>query len=120
MSAQVGGRCSGHHISGVLDVPGGVGNDELALGGGKVTVGGADRDPLFAFGPKAVGQQGEVDVFVPSFLLLRFFDGFKLILEDRLGVMKESTDKGALPVVHAARGGEPQEIHVQVIVFFSH
>ena len=87
--------------------------------GGAVTVGDVDRDPLFAFGPKAVGQQGEVDVFVPSFLAAAL-DGFKLILEDRLGVMKESTDKGALPVVHAARGGEPQEIHVQVIVFFSH
>ena len=71
-----------HHISGVLDVPGSIRNDELALGGGKVTVGGVDRYALFAFGPKTVGEQGEV-AFRPLFSCY-CAHGLKLILEDRL------------------------------------
>jgi hypothetical protein len=40
--------------------PGGVGDDELALGRGEVAVGHVDGDALLALGAQAVGEQREV------------------------------------------------------------
>ena len=59
---QVGGRGAGDHVAGVLNVARGVGDDELAPGGGEVSVGDVDRYPLLPLRPQAVGQQGEVGV----------------------------------------------------------
>jgi len=100
-------------------VTGGVRDDELSLGSGEITVGDVDGYALFSFGSKAIRKQGQVDVLVPSFLTASF-NGFKLIFEDCFGVMEEPTDQGALSIVHASRGSEAEQIHIQVIVFFSH
>jgi hypothetical protein len=47
----------------------GVGDDELALGGGEVAVGDIDGDALLALGLQAVDQQRQVDSspVVPTF-----------------------------------------------------
>ena len=63
---QVGGRRAGDHVARVLDVPGGVGDDELALGRGEVAVGDVDGDALLALGPQAVGEQRQVGVLVAA------------------------------------------------------
>ena len=83
---EVGGGGTRHHVAGVLDVSGGVGDDELALGRGEVAVGHINGDALLAFGPQSVGEQREVHLLVaaaPRGLLHRF----QLILENRLAVV---------------------------------
>ena len=51
---QVGCAGPGYHVSGVLDVPWRVGNDELPFWRGKVSVCHVNGDALLAFGPQAV------------------------------------------------------------------
>ena len=63
---HVGGGCTGDHVAGVLDVAGGVGDDELALGCGEVAVGDVDGDALLALGAQAVGEQREVGGIVTT------------------------------------------------------
>ena len=59
---QIGGRCPGDHIAGVLLMARRVGDDELAALGGKESVGDIDRDALFAFSREAIEQQRKVEV----------------------------------------------------------
>src|ERR1700722_8706314 len=61
---QVGVGCAGHHIASVLDMSGGVGDDEFAVGRGKIFVGNVDGDALLTFGAQAVCEEGEVDLTV--------------------------------------------------------
>ena len=110
---EVGGGGAGDHVAGVLDVAGGVGDDEFAAGGGEVAVGDVDGDALFAFGAEAVGEEGEVDV-VGAALGGGALEGFELVFEDVFGVVEEAADEGALAVVHAAGGGEAEEVHVEI------
>ena len=107
---QVGGGRAGHHVAGVLDVAGGVGDDELAPGRREVAVGDVDGDALFPLGAQAVGQQGQVGVVlapVPAGPL----DRLQLIGEDRLGVVEQPPDQRPLAVVDRAGRREPQDIH---------
>jgi len=63
----------------------------------KVAVGDVDRDALLPFGPQAVGEQGEVGVVLapgPAGPL----DRSELILKDRLGVVQQAPDQGALAI----------------------
>ncbi len=60
--SEVGGGGAGHHVAGVLLVPGRVGHDELALLGGEVAVGDVDGDALLALGREAVDQQREIEL----------------------------------------------------------
>ena len=108
---EVGGRVPGHHVARVLDVAGGVGDDELAQRRGEVAVGDVDGDALLALGPQAVGQQGEVGVLVAA-LAADALDRLELVLEDGLGVVEEPADERALAVVDRAGGGETEELHV--------
>jgi hypothetical protein len=72
-------------------------------------VGDVDGDALLALGPQAVGEEGQVDVVVapPAGVGL---DRGELVLENRLGVVEQPSDQGALPVVDRARGGDPQQV----------
>ncbi len=73
--SRVGRGSAGRHVAGVLLVPGSIGNDETALGGGKKTIRNIDGDALLAFGLQAVDQEGEIDRFtlraVPARVLLQ-------------------------------------------------
>ena len=53
---QVGGGGAGDHVPGVLDVPRGVRDDELAARRGEVAVGHVDGDALLPLGAQAVGS----------------------------------------------------------------
>ena len=105
---QLRGRGTGHHVAGVLNVAGRVGDDELALGRGEVAVGDVDRDALLAFGAQAVGHQRQVGVVVTAFLG-GALDRGQLVFHDGLGVEEQPTDEGGLAVVDGTGGGDPQQ-----------
>ena len=107
---EVGGGGAGDHVAGVLDVARGVGDDELALGRGEVAVGDVDGDALLALGLEAVGEQGEVDVFVAA-AARGFLHGFELVLEDGFGIVEQAADEGGFAVIDGAGGGEAEEVH---------
>ena len=110
---EVRRRGAGHHVARVLDVARRVGDDELAPRRREVAVRHIDRDPLFPLGAQAVREQREIEVVLAA-LLSRALDRLKLVLEDRLGIVEETTDQGRLAVVDAAGGREPQQIHREV------
>ena len=107
---EVGRRGTGDHVAGVLDVPGGVGDDELALGRREVAVGDIDRDALLALGAQPVGQQREVGV-LGALVTRGALDGLELVLEDRLAVVQQPPDQRALAVVDRASGRQSQQLH---------
>ena len=107
---EIGGGGAGRHVAGVLLVAGGVGDDELALGGGKVAVGDVDGDALLALGLQTVDEEGEVDVFAGGAVLRRIaLQGGELVLEQELGVVEQPADQGRLAVVHGAAGEKAQK-----------
>ena len=111
----VGGRGAGDHVAGVLLVARGVGDDELALVGGKEPVGHIDRDALLALGGQAIHQQGEVDVApLRADPLGVGLQGGHLVVQDHLGIIEQSPDQGRLAVVHRAAGDEAQQALVLV------
>ena len=104
---QLCGRRAGHHVAGVLNVAGGVGDDELALGRGEVAVGDVDRDALLALGAQPVGHQRQVGVVVAAFLG-GALNRRQLILHHRLGVEQQPPDQRRLAVVDRTGGGDAQ------------
>ena len=110
---EVGGRRAGDHVARVLHVAGGVGDDELAPRRGEVAVRDVDGDALLALGPQAVGEQREVRV-VEAAVAARALDRLELVLEDLLRLEQQPADQRALAVVDRARGGEPQQLHLEV------
>jgi len=107
---EVGGRGAGDHVAGILLVPRGVGDDELALLGGEEAVSDVDRDPLLALGGEAVDEQSEVDLAaLGADALAVGFQGRQLILEDHLAVVEQPPDQRRLAVVDRAAGDEAQE-----------
>ena len=109
---QVGRRGTGDHVARVLDVPRGVGDDELPPRRREVAVGHVDGDALLALGAQAVGEQREVGVVVAA-LAAGPLDRVELVLEDRLAVVEEASDERALAVVHGPGGREPQHVRHQ-------
>jgi len=105
-------RGAGRHVAGVLLVPGGVGDDELAAVGREVPVGHVDGDALLALGLEAVGEQRQVDLAGAggADLLAVALHRGELVLVDHLGVVQEPADERALAVVHAAAGEEAQQL----------
>ncbi|MNC65504.1 hypothetical protein D3C75_1158020 [compost metagenome] len=59
---DIGGRSAGHHVAGILLVPRGIGDDELALFSGEKAVGHVDRDALLPLGTQAIDQQSEIQL----------------------------------------------------------
>ena len=107
---EVGGAGAGDHVPGVLDVAGGISDDEFAARGGEVTVGDIDGDALFAFCAETVCEEGEVDAGVAAFLG-EAFDGGELVFEDGFGIVEETADEGGFAVVDGAGGGEAEKVH---------
>ncbi len=106
---DVGRRRAGDHVAGVLDVAGGVGDDELPARRGEVAVGDVDGDALLALGAQAVGDEREVRVVVAA-VAADPLDGGQLVIEERLRVEQQPADQRALAVVDRAGGGEAQEV----------
>ncbi len=105
---HVGSRGAGHHVSGILHVPRGIGDDKLAAGGGKIPVGHVDGDSLFALRSQSICQQRQVDALLtaPNGGLL---DCVKLILKNGLAVIEQPPDQGAFAVIYRAGSSEAEE-----------
>jgi hypothetical protein len=56
-------RGPGGHVSRVLFVAGGVGDDEFAIGGGKVAIRDVDRNSLLTFCAETISKKREIEVF---------------------------------------------------------
>ncbi len=112
---EIGGRGAGRHVAGVLDVAGGVGDDEAALLGGEIAVGDVDGDALLALGGQAIDDEGEIDRLAGGAEALGIGGkGRKLVLEEELGIVQQAADQGRLAVVDAAAGEEAQQALVAV------
>ncbi len=112
---DVGGRGAGDHVAGVLLVARGVGDDELAVLGREEPVRDVDRDALLAFGRQTIEEEGEVEVAALRADLRRVgFERGEVVLEHEMRLVEEPSDEGALAVVHAAAGDEPQQALVLV------
>jgi hypothetical protein len=106
---DIGRRGAGDHVARVLHVPRRVGELEAPLGGDEGAVGDVDRDPLFALGPQAVGEQRQVDVAVTA-ALARLLDMLHLVDENLLRVVEEPADQRRLAVVDRAAGDEAHQV----------
>src|SRR5439155_14941800 len=89
---QVGGGSAGDHVGRVLHVARGVGDDELAFGGGEITVGNVDGDALFAFGAEAVGEVGQVDLAAAGDIGAAF-ERLDLVFHQRLRIVQQTADE---------------------------
>ncbi len=113
---QIAGRGAGGHVAGVLLVARGVGDDELALGGGEVAVRDIDGDALLTLGLQAIDQQRQVDFLAGGARLLRIAgDGLEVVLVDHLRIVQQAPDQGALAVIHVAAGEETQQFFALVL-----
>ena len=94
-NGQVGRRCPGEHVAGVLFVARAVGDDELALFGREKAIGDINGDALFALCCKAIHEQREVNLLPlradPFGICLK---GFELVLEDHLRIVEQAPDQG--------------------------
>ena len=107
---------AGGHVAGVLFVAGGVGDDELTPGGGKIAVGDVDGNALFAFCLQAVDEQRQVEIAVEAARARAVgFNGGELVFVDLFGIVQQAADQGALAVVDAAAGEEAQQFLALVL-----
>jgi hypothetical protein len=90
-------------------VPGGVGDDELALLGREEPVGDVDRDALLPLGGQAVDEEREVEFAALGALLGVGLQRLEVVLEDQVRLVQQPADQRGLAVVHAAAGDEPQQ-----------
>ena len=111
---EIRGRSAGGHVARVLLVPRRVGDDELPFGRGEIAVRDVDGDALFALGAQAVGEQRKVDC-AGGLVDRRFADGCELVLVNALGVVKQAADERGLAIVHAAGGGEAEQVLLLVL-----
>src|SRR5688572_20179468 len=91
-------------------MPWGVGDDELAFGGGKVAIGYINGDSLFAFGAQPIGEQRQVHIGIAA-IAAGALNSLQLIFKDGLAVIEQATDQGAFAIVHTTCRGKAQEIH---------
>ena len=96
--------------AGVLDVTRRVRDDKFPFRCGEVAVGDIDRDALFALGFEAIGEEGEVYVFITA-AARGFLHGFELVFEDGFGIVKEAADESGFAVIDGAGGSEAKEVH---------
>ena len=76
--SSIGSGRPSDHISGVLNVSRGISNNELARGGGEVTVGHVNGNPLLAFVFQSVGKQAKINA-LQAFPLRALLDRFHLV-----------------------------------------
>ena len=102
-NGQIGRRSAGGHIARVLFVSGRVGNDELALVGGKKTIGDINRNSLLALRGKAIDQESEVEVAALSADAFALgLQTLKLIVEQEFALVEQASDQCGLAIINAA------------------
>jgi hypothetical protein len=72
-----------------------VSDDEFAPVRREIAIGDVDGDALLALRREPVHQEGEVDRLIRRAMAARgSFDGAELVLENRVGLVQETTDQG--------------------------
>jgi hypothetical protein len=87
-----------------------VGDDEFPARGGEVAVGHIDRDTLLALSAQSVCEERQVYDGI-STAAGAFLDGNELVLENALGIIKQSSDESGFAVINRTGGGEAKKIH---------
>ena len=106
---EVGGRGTGDHVARVVNVAGGVGDDEPAMGGGEVSVGDVDCDSLLTLGAEAVCEQRKVNAAIVAVPSQRCFtELLELVFKNGFCVVEQPPDQCAFPVINRASGGEAE------------
>ena len=114
---QVGRRAAGDHVAGILLVPGGVGDDELAVVGREIAIGHVDGDALLALGFQAIEQKGVIDVVARvAHPLAVALQGVQLVLINLLAIEKKSANQGRLAVIDGASREETEQILLFVFI----
>ena len=112
---NIGGRCAGDHVAGVLLVTGRVGNDELSRLSREEPVSDVDRDSLLALSRQTIEQQRKVEVTTLRTNLARVcFQRLEVVVEHQVRVVQQPADQRALSVVDASAGNEPEHCFVLV------
>ena len=108
--AQIGGRGAGDHVARVLFVARCVGDDEVSARRREETVRNVDGDALLALRGEPIEQKRVVQVTgaCPDTLRVRL-ERRELVVEQRLRLVEQAPDQGALAVVHATARVEAQE-----------
>ena len=114
---EVRRRRAGSHVPRVLLVARRVGDDELSLGRAEVAVGDIDRDALLPFLFQSIHKQRRVKITAGRSLLSGVALDFRqLVFVDQFGIVEQSTDQGALAVVHAPAGDKAKQLLVLVLL----
>ena len=114
---EVGGGSAGRHVARVLLMAGRIGDDELALLGGKETIGKIDGDLLLALGGEPVEQQREVEVFLCAGQLAAILaQRLDLVVEHELCFKQQTPQQARLAVIDRTAGDEAQQALGFVIV----
>ena len=95
---------------------GGVGNNELALGGREVAIRHINGDALLTLSLQTIHQQRQIHFFAGSTGLLGITgDGFHVIFIDHLGVVQQTTNQRAFAVIDIAAGKKAQQLFTFVL-----
>ena len=114
---HIAGGGAGDHVARVLLMAGGVGDDELAPGGGEVAIRHVDGDALLALGLQAIDQEREVHATaLGADGAAVLADGIELVLVDHPRVVQQAADERALAVVDAAAGEKAQDLLALVLL----
>jgi hypothetical protein len=113
---QIGIRCAGRHVAGVLHVARGIGNDETPPLRGEEAVGDVDGNALLALRLQAIDQQREIEIAAggAGHLALRLQRG-ELVVKQHFRIVEQPADQRALAVIDAAAGDKAQRRLVAVI-----
>jgi hypothetical protein len=107
---KITGTGSGSHVSGVLLMAWGIGDDELSGFRREIAVGNIDSDALFTLAAKPVDQESKVClVSLCAVLATVVVYRGKLIFVDRLGVVKKTSNEGTFPIIYASAREESEE-----------
>src|SRR5665647_1082502 len=115
---SIRGRSAGDHVSCILDMTGGIGNDEFSFRSCKVAVSHINGYSLLPLSPQAIGQQSQVNFF-PSPANTGPLNGLHLVFKNGLTVEQQASDQGTFPVIDTPRGSKPEKLHIQVSDLFA-
>src|SRR5579863_2707759 len=92
---------SRNHIAGILNMAGGIRNDEFSSGRTEIFISDVDGDSLFSFSAQAIGEQCQIYtsfLFIPALS----FQSLQLVTQYAFTIVQESADQSTLSVIHTA------------------
>ena len=90
-------------------------NDELSQRRLEIAVGDVDRDALFLFSAQPVRKQCKIDGASRAVETATAHRS-ELIFGISFGVVQQTAYQSRFAIIHAARGGQPQQVLIQVMI----